>query len=476
MPSGRSTAAASPAKALLPAPPAYAVAGLICWSAAFGGLDGAIGQGLFCLTNCFLLIWLMLSQGYSPSTLRHTRLLFGLLTGAWLWSILTTWNFIGAIPEESYARLARNFGAIAVLLSGLILSRIPRQREKTLDWIAIQLAAISILAVVSWTVDPMTIAWSEGLEKNARFQGFVGNVNVNATLAAVATVWSGWRVLRVWSTWYKWTISQRLVSVALIGAFLVNFAVVLLSATRLVNVMLIAILLVGLGGYLLNRQTGFRPERRHYAIVGGLIAGIIASQFLGLLPGRYENLGEGAAARLAIWHQCFVMFFDRPLTGFGLASFPAAYAHFLPDPRTASQIWTVNSPHNVVFQILLTGGLVYLVLIAAAAAFIARPIFLAIRRGSATGGDRVLCVMLAIMLASASIDIALDYPLSIGMFGLVTGLLLGQTIYGRKVPVTDPGLEPRQQEFFIRRRATKHRKNRLDGTRVDPRKPDRLVH
>jgi O-antigen ligase len=467
---------AASGKGWLPIPPAYGVAGAVCWSAAIGGLDSATGQGLFCLTNCALLVWLILSPGYSPSVLRRTRLLFGLLIGAWLWSIVATWYFIGAIPEEAYARLARNFGAMAMLLSGLVLSRIPRQGEKTLDWIAILLATISLFAILSWSVDPMTITWSEGLEKDRRFQGFVGNVNVNATLAAVAALWSGWRALRVWSTWYRWTIKQRLISVALVGTFVINSMVVVLSATRFVNITLCVILLIGLAGHLLRQRTRFRPSWRHYAIVGCLFVAIIASQWFGLLPGRYETLGEGVTARLAIWRQCFVMFFERPLSGYGLAAFPAVYAHFLPDPRTAARIWTVNSPHDVVFQLLLTGGVVYLVLIELAAVFVAMPIFLAIRRGSARTGDRVLCVMVLIMLGSASIDITLDYPLSIGIFGLLTGLLLGQSLYRRKIPITDPGLEPLKHETFIRGRAAKPRKKNVDRPGIDPREPDRLVH
>lgn len=440
-------------------PPPSVVAGTICWSAAAGGLDSAIGQGLFCLSHCFLLAWLVLSHGYSPSVLRRTKRLFAVLFLAWIWSIWTTWLFIGVIPEEAYARMARNFGAMAVLLSGLILSRIPRHREEILDWIAIQLAAISVMAILSWAADPHTVAWAEGLEKHSRFQGFVGNVNVNATLAAVGATWSGWRTLKVWSTWRASPIRQRLLSVALVGAFLVNFFVVLLSATRVVNFALCTVLIVGLGVYLLRRRTDFRPSPRHFVIAAGIFAAIVASQWLGMLPERYASLGEGTSARLAIWAQCLAMVFERPLSGFGLASFSAVYGHFLPDPRTASLIWTVNSPHNVLLQILLTGGLVYLALLGTAAVLIARPIVAAMTRTSAMADDHVLCVMLAIILGSASIDIALDYPLSIGLFGLLTGLLLGQALYRRKTPVADPRPEPRDEEVLVRRRSSKHRQN-----------------
>ncbi|KAJ8137180.1 hypothetical protein OY671_009607, partial [Metschnikowia pulcherrima] len=200
-----------------------------------------------------------------------------------------------------------------------------------------------------------------------------------------------------------------------------------LSATRFVNITLCVISSIGSAGHSSRQRTRFRPNWRHYALVGCSFVAIIASQWFGLSPGRYETSGEGVTARSAIWRQCFVMFFERPLSGYGLAAFPAVYAHFSPDPRTAARIWTVNSPHDVVFQLLSTGGVVYSVSIESAAVFVAMPIFLAIRRGSARTGDRVSCVMVSIMLGSASIDITSDYPSSIGIFGLLTGLSLGQS-------------------------------------------------
>src|SRR6218665_2089804 len=105
-------------------PPAAIVAATICWGALAGGVDRGTGQGLFCLSQCLLLAWLLVSQGFSPSLISRTKHLLGLLGLAWLWSIWSTWYFIGGIPEESYARMARDFGAIAALLSGIMLARL----------------------------------------------------------------------------------------------------------------------------------------------------------------------------------------------------------------------------------------------------------------------------------------------------------------------------------------------------------------
>jgi hypothetical protein len=87
-------------------------------------------------------------------------------------------------------------------------------------------------------------------------------------------------------------------------------------------------------------------------------------------------------------------------------------AHFLPEPRIASTIWMVNSPHNLALQLVdrrcaLSGAAG-----AGCLAHCARRGGPLARRG--TGGPRV-ALMLALFVGESMVDIVLDFPASIGI-------------------------------------------------------------
>jgi hypothetical protein len=57
-------------------------------------------------------------------------------------------------PDYAMPRLLRNFGAMAALLSGLLLARHPRGREPLLDALALMIAALSAAGLALWHFAP----------------------------------------------------------------------------------------------------------------------------------------------------------------------------------------------------------------------------------------------------------------------------------------------------------------------------------
>lgn len=399
------------ATAPLPAPPLPLVAALAGGSIALRGLDGNAGQALFATLYALLAGWLLLSPLYVPVLWRARGGALALLAAAWGWSALAT-VIAGGMGWPDYAtpRLLRNFGAVAALLSGLLLARHPRGREPLLDALALMIAALTAAGLALWHFAPDLAPGHDNPAWAGRFAGLVGNANVNATLAGAAALWAGWRAVRMQGAW-RWAMGL---------AGLVCLAGALASATRMISVLLAGLVLAD---WLAHRRPAPTAAVQRALGVGAGLAALLALQGAGMLAQRFATLDQGLAMRLTLWSHYGHMALLAPWAGYGLGSFPWVAAHFLPEPRVASTIWMVNSPHNLALQLLLTGGLPYLALLALAAWRIVPGVVARWRHGEEA--DRVLALMLALFVGESMVDIVLDFPASIGIFGLLLGLAWG---------------------------------------------------
>lgn len=408
--------------------PEAATFALSC-AVAFNGLNNAFGQPLlFLLCGAVLALLLVLIPPSTPFW-RNLAPVVALVCAAYAWATAPLWA--GALVAPLQPRyllpdllLVELLGAAALLmafLSGAILATRRGSLGVAIDRLLLFACANALLGMLLRD-HAAALPWHLWQPRaGVRFTGTMSNSNVTGAYFAMMALLGAGRIAASPARWNSPEVRTALVARGL--AVLLCAGACLVTASRSAN----ACLAVGMAVILL---ASLRKQRRQWLPLAGLLAGgaLVALAFglPDLLGTRWSNVAGGGGARLTMWRHYGAVAAQSPWFGFGLGGFSAANANTLTDPVLAQLLWTVNSPHNLVLQLVLEGGMGFLILLSAAALLIARwSIASLVERALLV--DR-LGVMLAILAAIACtmVDIALDVPAIAALTLFLAGLLSGQ--------------------------------------------------
>ncbi|MGE4409794.1 MAG: O-antigen ligase family protein [Sphingobium sp.] len=144
---------------------------------------------------------------------------------------------------------------------------------------------------------------------------------------------------------------------------------------------------------------------------------------------RMQGLAGDAVSRTELWRHFGTLAERAGPHGFGLGSFSEINTALLPVHDLATDLWYINSAHNIVLQMIIEGGLLFPALMFAGLI----PIMIAIWRGrpdSLTGRIVLLaCVLgLGVIIAGGMVDVALNIPAVVSLAAALVGLLWGRSV------------------------------------------------
>lgn len=406
------------------------------------GFDSTAGQASACIINCLLLIALQMRAGDDPAFWRRAAPVLALAVAAIAWACIASNAQDGALPDYFGGKLLSLVAGLAALLAGASIGPRQDQRLVLLDRMTM-LVCLSLF--VGLLVRAAQFSGVEGgwpMDRQGRFVGLVGNSNITAAIAGAFTIYTVVRLLLHVEThgakkhaagaWKDEVLVRTAIRLTM---FALCFGVSLLTASRTINLLLlIALLAIGFWWF-----RAIMRDRMHTwllpAIVG--LAGLFILLLLtGVLVQRYLSLGRGGADRMDMWMHYWSVAWASPVFGYGLGSFPFINTETLATPRMAGALWAVNSPHSIVLQLLIGGGLPYLLLLAAAALAMIVQIVGRLR-GRWRVDDLAIVMMIVMMFAGGLVDILLDVPASVTVFLFLAGLL-----WGRALRLVAPDVEP----------------------------------
>lgn len=403
----------------------------------FRGFDNPMGQAVICLLTSLVLAGVALSApppvAFWRAHIKPLRLLAAAL--AWLLIVAATrlWLIVPGstfplAPDLFAPKFLGTLAGLWALIIGLLCSRIARRWLSHGEWILLIItlhAAIGLGLSIPIGDGPL---WEWGLFQEGRFVGLLANANVTACVcgAACILVWSS--VLHSWGDEPAAVGAGRIVSS--LAALAINAVAVTLTASRLP----VLLTLIAMGLLAVMHARG-HARRRRWAIPWILLAGgailIVQSQLTANLFGRMDMIEADFAVRWSMWAHFAESIPPALWTGYGSGAVASLNFYTLTEELAAQRLWMVNSPHNILIQLLIAGGLPYLVLMAAGAGLIARDILRspAWRRGDVRFAALVLAAV--VILLDGAFDIALDVPASVCLFAMLTGLAWGYAVAER---------------------------------------------
>ncbi len=429
----------------------------------FHGFDSVNGEAVSCIVNGVLLILLLLMvPPYRAFWTRAAPLLL-LVAVAIAWAIGATFQRGGSLPDYASGKLLSLASGIGALLCGALLARGRRRRRALIDWLLVVNCAGFLIGLLARQQGPHLLGfWN--LDREGRFTGLIGNANVTAAIAASFAIVS---FSRLSDTGRAPAWSGRLrhrAALFHLPLFVLCFGVVLLTASRF-TVVILGAMLIGLGALWFDPFRKRRWSRRFLAAVGVLIALLLFSQFSILLRDRMADAGRGGEDRVATWTHLAAVVGESPIYGYGLGSFPAVNAHFLTTPRFAQFDWALQSPHNLLLQFLLEGGVPYALLLVVAIVLGTCQVWRSHRRRW-TRNDLVIALMIALIVLCSMVDIVLDMAAPVTLTLFLCGLLWGGDVDRSEIGVALPCPDPAHHEAWIGRRAANDRQDGVEGLRV----------
>ena len=399
------------------------------------GFDGPIGQATACLLTSLVLAGLLISMRPTALFWRGHASALALFGLALLWLVAVfgvRWMFVFANSELPLAPdlfLPKFLGTLAgfwALVIGLLCSRLSGSKVTTADWILLLLTLYAALGLIQWFLLSWGLSQDWSVVYQLRFAGLIGNSNVTACICGAACVLA-WGNL--WYGYGKPGLAASRFQVLAAVALTINFLALLVTASRVAFFATVMAMAVQALRRRRERQTMTAPMHWRLApmiaVAGGVLL-IIWTQAASGLMARLNVLDADSAQRWAIWRHFAENVPAALWTGYGSGSFASLNLYTMNGGLAHYRLWAVNSSHNLLIQLLLVGGIPYLVLMTAGAAMIAADIF-----GSAlwTGRDERFAALVLgafVILAGGVVDIALDLPAGVIVLALLAGLAWGQ--------------------------------------------------
>jgi O-antigen ligase len=419
------------------------------------GLNNPFGDGLICFAFSGLVAGFLLID---PPRLRVWRRAWPallLICGAVAWAangLLNPHRIEGATvpvaPDLGWPAMVGVEGYVAALLCGLVAGSRRMALARFIDGLLL-LGCGGLLMALALQGDPDASWIAMSNVETGRFYGTMSNANAAAAYYGVLAVLALSRILLdgrvLWSE--RAPIAQRILAAFHILAFILTMGGCLLTASRSGTFFAGAAIIT----LLLHSRVRASTDAWMRWIALGACALLLAG-FAGILLDRLGQLPSGWEGRTQLWRHNWQVAWRSPLFGFGLGSFSEVQLRYLSDVREAQAIWTANSPHNIALRLMLDAGLPYLLFIALAGSRILIQFVQAARSRSMNPQEAALLLAIAMMLGSASIDIALEIPALTALTMVFIGLLWGRAISRHgDVGVTSPILQPANIERLIGR-------------------------
>ena len=329
---------------------------------------------------------------------------------------------------EGLVTLPVYFGAVWVgarLLGPTAPSTKPRTLIRAAATAAIALGLVSLLEAVGAGPFPSDLARPGSLAGNASDQGILGSLLLSVLLLPVLRAWAGLAVARAAAGGGRATFPTSLVERLWLTAALVLAATsVVLSASRagLLSAGVVVCVLLVLEIVRLGRGFALRTVGGGVATLLVLLGGALAVPFTrDRLVGSSPLSGSSMQSRFTFWQDSLTVLSRHPL-GVGPSGFLNANAA----ASTGGE--TLDSPHNLVLQVAMSGGipLVILVVGIAIAACVRglRSWGQATRSGDAARGDLIAGALAGL----AGFGIALQTHFTAPSTTILAALLLGAVV------------------------------------------------
>lgn len=393
----------------------------------FNGLNNAFGHPVtFLLCGAALAFALFVE---TPPAAFWSRLLpiLTLVLVAQLWVMTPLWLELPgvryAVPDVWGGEFIGAGGMVAAFAVGACISARRGAPAAAIDWLIIFACANAVVGLVVREMgDSLHFDLWRG-EGSSRFTGTVSNPNVAGAYFGMMALLALGRAMNA-APAGEGPIAQAASAARWIAVLLCGGACAITASRSAVVATAVAMLAVAVVA--LVRQ---RAVRAGVLVLLGLIL-IAGAGLTDTLMGRIGLLGEQSTGRGAIWSHDWTIVQASPWFGHGFGSFSAVSLRLLDDPRLAQELWTVNSAHNLIFQLLIEGGFVYLALLAGAAMLIGARIVSNLKHLGAGDWRAGAVGAIGVVLACAMVDIALDVPAISALTLFLAGMLWERPQFG----------------------------------------------
>lgn len=402
----------------------------------FRGFDGAQGSAACAVIGGLMLIAIL---ALHPPPLAFWRKLTPILTlvfAAALWLIVVQAGIpiipfadrpVAFAPDLFAPELLGWLSGFEAFLIGALMAGNRADARRMMNMLLFANCAVLLLGLTVRSIGGQEALDYWSLSRQGRFAGTVGNANVTAVVAGAMALLATGRILRLAQDITQRTRDQRtIISLAAHGAAWLIAVVALIATASRAPIMATAVLT----GALTLRSAGMgRMHWRRWALFA--VPAIVMIVLIGHAELLQQRLGSTSSewdARVALWSQYGHVFAMSPFYGYGLGGFSSINLFTMPTVRFAEGAWIVNSPHSIILQLLLVGGVPYLLLIGALCWRVVRDV--ARDYATAPWSTRRWSIAAAVllMLACSMIDIVLDMTSTIALVLFLAGLLWGRGV------------------------------------------------
>ncbi|AUW57927.1 hypothetical protein C1T17_07230 [Sphingobium sp. SCG-1] len=400
----------------------------------FRGFDGAQGSAACAVIGGLMLMAILALQPPPLSFWRRLMPIVLLVGAAALWLIVVQAGIplvpfasrpVAFAPDLFAPEFLGWLSGFEAFLIGALMAGNRADARRMMNMLLFANCAVLMIGLIVRSVGGQEALDYWSLSRQGRFAGTVGNANVTAVVAGMMALLATGRILRLAQDITQRQRGQRtMVSLAAYAVgWLIAVTALIATASR-APIMATAVLI----GALTLRSFGLgRMHWRRWALFAVPAAVMIV--MIGHADLLQQRLGSTASewdARVALWSQYWDVFLMSPFYGYGLGGFSSINVFTMPTVQFAEGAWIVNSPHSILLQLLLVGGVPYLLLLSVAGWRVVRDVARdyaaspwSTRRWSVAGA-------VLLMLACGMIDIVLDVTSTIALVLFLTGLLWGR--------------------------------------------------
>lgn len=392
-----------------------------------GGFDSFVGQSLSGVLAGLIVALVVIAIPPTMAFWRRTAPVLACSAAAYSWVVLAHYLPSSSIvpaqtltPDLAAPEMIAYWSGLAALIVGALISRNHHHVNLALMTLIFINSAALLFSIVAQQglMDGLIDSWS--MARQGRLMGTIGNANVTATIAATTGLLATHMLLkRITAP----TIATLPFIFALGAALFVSVIALISTASRFANLIFVlsAATLIWLTFRQCHQQRGLRICMAVLTALFGIAWWLTPNG--GLVSERFELLNIESGDRMLLWQHYLGLAWAEPLYGYGFGAFSTLNMASLTNLEIAQALWSVNSPHNIGIQLLITGGLPYLLLLVGAAAWL---VFDLVRINDwLKPGPMQVAIGLAVVIfiAMGCIDIALDYPVSIYQMLFLAGLL-----------------------------------------------------
>lgn len=396
----------------------------------FGGMNDRAGEAMLSALGCGIAGLAILRTPPSVDFWRTAAPIAGCTALAAIWALVPLCLPDGVMSDGPLAPDLAALGAISLVgylawfLAGAALAQQAGPSRWAIDSLLI-LGTIVFAAGLAIREIGSTDAWDIWrVRSDGRFTGTFNNANVAGAYCGMLAALAFGQVIASGAGQRATTATQlRRILCGTAAAFALG-ACALTGSRSAIACTLAALLLIAIPR--MRRPNTRRRALVAVAVVVAIVAIAVVAGISDTVIDRLATDRASSAERASMWRHYAALAAQAPWFGYGLGVFPDLNMAMLAGPRMAGELWMVNSPHNLILQLLLQGGIGYLLAIMAAAGCVAWGM---LRRGGARPWDPNrpgIVAAIIVAVGCAMVDIALDVPAMIALTVFLAGLAWGR--------------------------------------------------